>query len=147
MDIVLRSVVLFFLIFVVLKIIGRRELSRLEPFDFVLLVVLGDAVQQGLTQDDYSVTGAIIVVATIAVIQVAVAFVSYRVDGFQRILRGQPIVLVRDGQLIDANLRRERIRPEEVAEQARIQQIDSIEQIRWAVLEPSGEISFIPKPS
>src|SRR5438477_3258688 len=111
MDIVLRAIVVFAFLYVLMRIVGRRELSTLEPFDFVLLVVLGDAVQQGLTQDDYSVTGAIIVVATIAVIQVAVAFVSYRVDGFQRILRGEPIVLVRDGQLIDANLRRERIRP------------------------------------
>ncbi|HYY22245.1 MAG TPA: YetF domain-containing protein [Thermoleophilaceae bacterium] len=144
MDIALRALFLFFVIFVVLRAVGRRELSRLEPFDFVLLIVLGDAVQQGLTQDDYSVTGAVIVVATIAIVQVGVAYAGYRFGGLKTLLRGQPVVLVDDGKLVEANLKRERIRPDEVAEEARKQQIASIEQIRWALLEPSGDISVIP---
>ena len=64
MDLVVRAVVLFFFVFALTRVIGKRELSSLEPFDLILLIVLGDAIQQGLTQDDYSVTGAVIAVST-----------------------------------------------------------------------------------
>jgi uncharacterized membrane protein YcaP (DUF421 family) len=143
MDLVLRAIVLYFFIFVVARVVGRRELSSLAPFDIVLLIVLGDAIQQGLTQDDYSVTGAVIVVATLAVLQVGTSYVSFRWPRARSVLEGKPIVLVEDGSLIQSNLSRERITPEELAEEARQQQIDSIEKVKWAILESSGKISFI----
>jgi uncharacterized membrane protein YcaP (DUF421 family) len=127
------------------RVIGRRELSSLEPFDLILLIVLGDAIQQGLTQDDYSVTGAVIAVGTIAGLQVLTSWVSFRFRWARRVLDGDPIVVVQDGKLIEQNLRRERISAEELAEEARTQQIASIDEIEWAVFEPSGRISFIPK--
>src|SRR2546423_2669833 len=113
MDIVLRAIVLFAFVFVVVRMMGRRELAKLEPFDLILLIVLGDAVQQGLTQGDYSVTGAVLAVTTIALLQVGVTFLSWRFTGVRRLTKGEPIVLVQDGQPIERNLRRERIRLEE----------------------------------
>jgi uncharacterized membrane protein YcaP (DUF421 family) len=145
MDLVLRALVLFVFVFVLTRVIGRRELSSLEPFDLILLIVLGDAIQQGLTQDDYSVTGAIIAVSTIAALQVGVSFLRYRVGFLRPFLGGLPIVLVQDGSPIDGNLRRERLTVDELAEQARLQQIASLDDVAWAVLEPSGTISFIEK--
>ena len=143
MDLVLRAIILYFFIFVVARVIGRRELSSLAPFDLILLIVLGDAIQQGLTQDDYSVTGAIIVVATLAVLQVGTSYVSFKWPRARSALEGHPIVLLEDGSFIDSNMKRERMTPEEVAEEARQQQIDSLEKVKWAILEPSGKISFI----
>ena len=70
MDIVGRGIVIFAFLYVLMRAVGRRELSTLQPFDLILLVVVGDAVQQGLTQDDYSVTGAFLAIGTIAVLQV-----------------------------------------------------------------------------
>src|SRR6266566_3792768 len=134
MDIALRSIFLFFVVFVLMRVIGRRELSSLEPFDLVLLIVLGDAIQQGLTQDDYSVTGALIVVATFAILQVSVSYLSYRSRRLRPILQGEPIVILQDGKLIEQNLKRERLTAEEVAEQARQQQIASLDDLQWAVL-------------
>ena len=145
MDIALRSIVLFFFVYLLMRVLGRRELSSLEPFDLILLVVLGDSIQQGLTQDDYSVTGAMIVISTIASLQVLTSFLNFRIPWVRRVLDGDPIILVQDGKVIDKTLRRERITIEEVAEQARGQQIASIEDVKWAVFEPSGQISFIPK--
>ena len=78
MDIVLRAAFLFAFVFVLMRAIGKRELSSLEPFDLVLLIVLGDAIQQGLTQDDYSVTGAVIAVSTIGAIQVTSSYLAFR---------------------------------------------------------------------
>ena len=145
MDLVLRAIFMFFFIYALTRLIGRRELSSLEPFDLILLIVIGDAIQQGLTQDDYSVTGAVIVVGTFAVLQVLVSFVSYRVSALRPVLDGEPIVVVQDGKPIEGIMRRERITVEELMVEARMQQISSIDQIAWAVLETSGKISIIPK--
>jgi uncharacterized membrane protein YcaP (DUF421 family) len=145
MDIALRAVALFFFVYLLTRIIGRRELSSLEPFDLILLIVLGDAIQQGLTQDDYSVTGAMIAVGTFALLQVFVSYLSFRVSWLRPVLDGHPVVLIEDGKPIERNLKRERLTVEEVAEEARQQQIASLEDVQWAVLETSGNISFIEK--
>jgi uncharacterized membrane protein YcaP (DUF421 family) len=145
MDIALRGIVVFFFLYLLTRVIGRRELSSLEPFDLILLIILGDAVQQGLTQDDYSLTGAVIGVGTIAVLQVLTSYVSFRLPWARRVLDGQPIVIVQDGKVIEETLHRERMTVEELAEEARGQQIASLEDVQWAVFETSGKISFIPK--
>jgi uncharacterized membrane protein YcaP (DUF421 family) len=145
MDIALRAVVLFFFVFLLTRVIGRRELSSLAPFDLILLIVLGDAIQQGLTQDDYSVTGAMIAVGTFASLQVFVSWLSFRFAKLRPVLDGEPIVIVQDGRPLSRTMRRERLALEEVMEEARLQQIASIDDIAWAVLEPSGNISFIKR--
>jgi uncharacterized membrane protein YcaP (DUF421 family) len=147
MDLAIRAAFLFCFVYLLTRIIGRRELSSLEPFDLILLIVIGDAIQQGLTQDDYSVTGAMIVVGTFAMLQVLVSFVSYRFPRLRPALDGEPIIIVQDGKPIERNMKRERLTLEEVLVQARGQQIASLEQIEWAVLETSGKISIIPKNS
>jgi uncharacterized membrane protein YcaP (DUF421 family) len=145
MDIVFRGIAVYFFIYLLTRVMGRRELSSLAPFDLILLIILGDAVQQGLTQDDYSITGAVIGVGTIAALQVATSWVSFRSSRARTVLEGEPIVIVQDGKAIERNMKRERIVLSEVMEEARLQQIDSLEQIQWAVLETSGNISFIKK--
>jgi uncharacterized membrane protein YcaP (DUF421 family) len=145
MDLVFRTVFVFFLIFGVTRAVGRRELSSLEPFDMILLVVIGDLVQQGVTQSDYSLTGATTVIATLALLTVFTAWLSFRVRRLRPILEGDPIVIVADGAVLERNLRRQRMTVEEVEAEARLQQIASLEQVRFAVLETNGKISFATK--
>jgi uncharacterized membrane protein YcaP (DUF421 family) len=145
MDLAFRAVALFCFVYLITRIIGRRELSSLEPFDLILLIVIGDAIQQGLTQDDYSVTGALIVIGTFAILQVLVSYISFRFPRLRPALDGEPIVVVQDGRAIEKNMRRERITLEEVLVEARQQQVPSLDEIAWAVLETSGKISIIPK--
>jgi uncharacterized membrane protein YcaP (DUF421 family) len=144
-DLVLRATAGFFLVFLITRVVGKRELSGLEPFDLILLVVMGDLIQQGMTQDDYSVTGAVLVVGTIAVLTVAVSYVNFRVPPLRRVIEGEPVILIEDGRPIEKNLRRERLTLEELAAEARQQQIASLEDVRWVVLETAGKLSFIPK--
>jgi uncharacterized membrane protein YcaP (DUF421 family) len=145
MDLVIRACVIFFFVFLVTRIVGRRELSQLEPFDLILLVVVGDLVQQGVTQSDESVTGALIVISTIAMLSVAVSWVSFRSRRVRLVTEGEPIVLVQDGRPIERNMRRERITLQDIQEQARQSQITSVADLRWAILEDDGNISCVSR--
>ena len=145
MDIVIRATIIFVFIWLLMRVMGRRELSSLEPFDLIILVVIGDLVQQGVTQQDLSVTGAALAVATIGLLTVLLTWLNYRFPRLRPALEGRPVVLVEDGKAIERNLKRERITLEELAAQARLKEIDSIADVRWAVLETSGAISFIPR--
>jgi uncharacterized membrane protein YcaP (DUF421 family) len=145
MDIVLSAIVIFVLLYVLMRVIGRRELSALEPFDLILLIVVGDLVQQGLTQDDYSLTGALLAIGTIAMLVLAVSFVNFRFPRLRPLLDGEPIVIVQDGKPIEKNMRRERLTVDDLAAAARLQSIGSVDDVAWAVMETSGRISFIKK--
>ena len=147
MDLVLRTTFVFFLILLVTRAVGRRELSSMEPFDLILLVVIGDLVQQGVTKSDYSVTGATTVILTIALLTVLTAYVSFRFRRLRPVLEGEPIVLVADGEVLDGSLRRERITRDELAAEARLAQIGSLADVRYAVLETNGKISFLTSDS
>jgi uncharacterized membrane protein YcaP (DUF421 family) len=145
MDIVLRGAFIFFILYLLMRVIGRRELSSLEPFDLILLVVLGDAVQQGLTQDDYSLTGALLAIGTIAMLQLLVSYTNFRFPRLRPLLDGEPIVVVRDGEPIERNLRRERVTMDDLTSAMRRQGIGKLDEVQWAVMETSGAISFIKK--
>jgi uncharacterized membrane protein YcaP (DUF421 family) len=143
MDIVVRAFFAFVFVVVVTRVIGRRELSSLEPFDLILLIVLGDLIQQGVTQSDYSFTGLVLAGGTFTLLTVAVSYVVFRFRRVRPLFEPEPLILVEDGKVIDRNLRRERLTTEELAAEARLQQIPSLADVRWAVLETSGKISFI----
>ena len=146
MDIVLRAVIIYLLVFAFTRALGRRELATLQPFDFILLVVIGDLIQSGVTQNDLSFTGVLIVVSTIGILQVIISYLGFRVRRMRPFLQGEPIVLVEKGKLIDRNMRRERLTLDDLAEKARLSEIESLDRIKWAVLETNGDISFIKQP-
>jgi uncharacterized membrane protein YcaP (DUF421 family) len=145
MDIVLRGIFVFFFLYVLMRIIGRRELGSLEPFDLILLIILGDAVQQGLTQDDYSLTGAMLAIGTIAVLQVSMSFLNFRFPGLRPLLDGEPVIVLQDGKPMERNMRRERVTMDDLTEAARKQGIGKLDDVAWGVMETSGEISFVKK--
>jgi uncharacterized membrane protein YcaP (DUF421 family) len=145
MDLVARAVVGFLALLLITRVAGRRELSSFEPFDLILLVVIGDLLQQGITQDDYSVTGMLLVLLTMTLLSVGVSFLGFRFAPLRGVLEGQPIVLIDDGTLLERNLRRERLTPGELAAAARQNGIFSLSEVRWAVLETNGVISFLEK--
>jgi uncharacterized membrane protein YcaP (DUF421 family) len=147
MDIVFRAAWMFFFVWLITRAVGRRELSTLEPFDLILLIVLGDLIQQGVTQNDFSVTGAMLATGTVGLMTILFSWLSFRFPRVQPILEGDPVIVVEHGEPIERNLRRNRITLEELAAQARLNNIAHIEDVEWAVLETSGQISFIKKSS
>jgi uncharacterized membrane protein YcaP (DUF421 family) len=143
MDIVLRAAVAYVFIVFLMRVVGKRELSSMEPSDIVLLVVIGDLVQNGITQSDYSVTGVVLAAGTIGLLATGTAFLTYRSKRIRSVVEGEPVILVQDGSTIERNLKNERLTLDELMEQARQQQIESLDKVKWAVLEKSGAISFI----
>jgi uncharacterized membrane protein YcaP (DUF421 family) len=147
MDLVLRALAVYVAIFAFTRILGRRELSSLQPFDLILLIVIGDLIQNGVTQNDLSVTGVLIVIATMGAAQVVTSYLSFRFSKLRPILEGEPIILVQNGKVIDRNMRRERLCLDDLAEQARKSEVESLDEVKWAVLETNGDISFIKNHS
>ena len=145
MDIVIRAACLFVFVWLVTRAVGRRELSTLQPFDLILLIVLGDLVQQGVTQNDFSVTGGMLAVGTFALMAILFSWLGFRFSALQPVLEGDPVIVVERGKPIAKNLRRNRITLEELAAQARLSNIAHVEDVEWAVLETGGQISFIKK--
>lgn len=143
MDIVIRAVVAYVFIIVLLRVTGRRELSSMGPTDLLLLVVIGDLIQNGVTQSDMSVTGITIAVSTFALLSVASSFLVYKSKRARRIIEGTPIIVVQNGELVEPNLRAQRMTLDDVMEAARAQQIERLDQIKWAVLESNGSLSFV----
>jgi uncharacterized membrane protein YcaP (DUF421 family) len=142
---VLRAVIIYVVVFAFTRALGRRELSTLQPFDLILLIVIGDLIQSGVTQNDLSVTGVLLILCTIGSLQVLTSYIAFRCRRVRPILQGEPIVLVENGKLIERNMRRERLTLDDLAEKARLSEISSIDDLRWAVLETNGDISFIKK--
>ena len=145
MDLVLRAVAMFVFLFVLTRIIGKRELGSLQPFDLLLLIILGDALQQGMTQDDYSITGAVLIVGTFASLQVLLSWLSFRFPRTRPILEGEPIIVIQDGEPIARNLRRERLTVDDLTEGARRQGIAHLADVHFAILETDGTLSFLQK--
>jgi len=143
MDLVFRAAAIFVVVYFVTRLVGRRELTSLEPFDLILLVVLGDLVQQGVTQSDNSVTGTVIVIGTLVLCISTLEWVTWRFPRLRSKIDGQPLVLIEHGRPIDRNLKRERLTIDELEAEARLQQISSLSDVRLAVLETNGQISFI----
>jgi uncharacterized membrane protein YcaP (DUF421 family) len=143
MDLVIRAAIAYLAVFAFTRLLGRREMSQMQPFDLILLVVIGDLIQQGVTQNDLSVTGLLIVIATVGLMQVSASYLSYRFRRLRPVLEGEPVVIIENGAFVDRNMRRERLTEDDVAEEMRLQNITSLTQVRWGVMETSGKISFV----
>lgn len=145
MEIVVRAAVVYVFLWVLLRVVGKRELSELNAFDLVLLIVMGDLIQQGVTQEDMSITGNLLAVSTMAVLLVATSWVSFRWRPARRVLEGVPVVVIKDGEVYEQVLRNERLTVDDLRESAREQQVGDLADVDWAVLEPDGKLSFVTK--
>ncbi len=145
MEIVIRSLVVYVLLWALLRTMGKRTLSELGAFEMVLLVVIGDLVQQGVTQEDMSVTGSMLAVGTMGLLVLLTAAWSRRSKLADRVIEGEPVVVLRDGEPMLDVLRREQMSIDDLAEAARSDGHERFDELRWAVLEADGKVSFIPR--
>ena len=143
MDVVWRAVTIYFFLFLFTRALGKRELSEMSAFELIVLVTIGDLVQQGVTQEDFSMTGAVLAVSTFGFLALIGSYTSFRVPRLRRVLEGEPVVVLHQGRWLHEVLRTERLTREEVIEAARNQGISDVGDVRLGVLEPDGKFSFL----
>ena len=143
MDIVIRAALMFVFLFALLRLMGKRELGQMTPFELVVIIVMGDLIQQAVTQVDTSLTGAVLAVSTFAFLGVLLSWITWRFPSTQRVLEGEPRVIVRHGTIDRAALARDRMTVDEVEAEMRMAGIASLSMVAWAILETTGKISFI----
>ena len=145
MEIVLRATIIFFFLWILTRVLGKRTLAQLSTFELVLLIVLGDMIQGSVTQNDTSMTGGMLAVGTLAVWVTVFSFASWRFNGVEKVIAGVPAILVNDGEVIEETLRIERMPMSDLMEAARQQGIGDLDEVKLAVLETNGLVSFIKK--
>lgn len=143
MGIVLRSVAIYAFLWLILRAIGKRELAQLTAFDLVVVVVMGDLIQQGLTLEDMSVTGAMLAVTPMALLTVATGAVAVRWPRAGRVLEGVPVVVLHRGKVVTEALRNERLDLADLYEAARSEGISDLRDVEWCLLEADGKFSFL----
>ncbi len=146
MDSVIKAVVVYLVLWLVIRSSGRRTLGQLTVFDFILFLIVGGAAQRALMGQDYSLTNAFLVIITFVAIDILLSFVERDVPGVAKILKGVPTIVVENGHVLSGRLRRARVTEDEVLEAARHSHgLERMDQIRFAILEASGRISIIPR--
>jgi uncharacterized membrane protein YcaP (DUF421 family) len=144
MELFLRATMIYWFLWIVVRGTGKRSLAELTPLDLLLIVILGDFVQQGVTQEDMSITGAMIAVS-VFVLWTIVADLWGRSSGTaNRVLAGEPVILVRSGEPLMSRLDQERVTLDELKEAARMEGFGDLREVEFAVLEADGRFSFIP---
>lgn len=146
MDSVIKSAIVFLVLWLVIRASGRRTLGQLTVFDFILFLIIGGVAQRALTAQDYSLTHAFLIIATFVVIDVVVSLVERDVPPLAGILKGLPTIVVENGHVLSGRLRRARLTEDDVLQAARrLHGLETMNEIKFAIFEASGEISIIPR--
>lgn len=145
MEIVLRALGVYLFLLVLFRLTGKRTLSELSTFDFVLLLIISEATQNALVDDDRSVVTALAVILTLVLADLVLSILKARSSTMERISEGVPVLLVNNGKFIDEHLARTNVTRTDILQSARENQgVEDIGQIKYALLETSGSISIIP---
>lgn len=146
MDSVLRAAAIYLVVLVVFRLAGRRTLSELTTFDFVLLLIIGEATQQALLGDDFSIVNAMVVIVSLVVFDIALSLLKNKSRWLSKLIDGEPMIIVEHGQVLERRVRKARIDEADILEAARHSQgLERIDQIKFAILEKDGKISIIPR--
>lgn len=143
MALVVRATVIYFFLWMVARGVGKRELSQLTAFELILLVIMGDLIQQGVTLEDTSLMGAIIVLSTLSFWVIVMSFLSWRFRSTRNLFEGFPVIVVHNGAPVAEVLELERVTLDEIKVEARKSGIDDLSQVRVGVLERDGKFSFL----
>jgi uncharacterized membrane protein YcaP (DUF421 family) len=143
MDIVVRAAIVYVFVWLVLRALGKRELGELTPFELVLLFIVGDLVQQSITQGDTSLTAAVLAIGTITLLILAQSYVVFRWKRTRPVLEGVPVVVVLEGEIVEPAIRSQRMSTDDVEEAARAQGIGDLNDVQVAILESDGKLAFI----
>jgi uncharacterized membrane protein YcaP (DUF421 family) len=144
MDAVLRAAAIYLALMVLFRISGRRALGEMTSFDFVLLLIIGEATQQALLGDDFSITNAVLVIVTLLSIDIGFSLLKRRSKRIGKLIDGGPTIIVENGVFLRHRMHEERVQEDDVMQAARLGPgVESVDQIKFAIIERNGKISII----
>jgi uncharacterized membrane protein YcaP (DUF421 family) len=147
MDSIVRAVLVYLVLLVIFRVAGKRSLAQITTFDFILLLIIAEAIQPALAGGDDSMTNSLLLVLTLFGLDIALSFLKDKSSLLEKLVDDVPLVLVEDGRPIQERLQKARVDEEDILSSARISQgLERMDQIKYAVLERSGGISVIPNP-
>lgn len=146
METVVRVAVIYVFVLVALRVLGKREFSQLTPFDLVILLLIPELAQQSMVREDFSITNALIGLSTLFTLVLITSVLSHLSSKAESLLSGTPTVLVSDGRILEDHLNSERVPPTEIYGEMHKVGLSDLSQVRWAILETDGKISFVPHP-
>lgn len=145
METVIRVAIIYVFILVGLRLLGKREFSQLSTMELVTLLLIPEIVSQSLIREDFSLTNALVGVATLFVLVFLNSLLTHKSKSFEEVVESSPAVLVQHGQLVEENLNKERVAPDEIFSEMHKVGLEKLEQVRWAILETDGNISIVPE--
>jgi len=144
-SIVVRSAIIYFFVFIILRLGGKRTLGEMTTFDLVLLLIISEATQQALINNDHSMTGGMLAITTLVFIDIMVQLLSNRFKRFDQVVNSVPLILLRNGEPLMDRIKKSRLQVEDILEAARkLRGLEKLEQIKYAILEKDGSISIVP---
>ena len=147
METVIRIALIYIVIVIGLRVLGKREFSQMSPLELVSLLLIPEIASQALTREDFSFTNAVVGLATLFVLVFFTSLLMHRFKTVETAISDSPSVLVQNGEFIKETLNRERVTPGEVFVEMRKAGLEKLGQIKWAILETDGKISIVPESS
>lgn len=146
MDSILRGIAIYIVLLIIFRIAGKRSVSQITTFDFVLLLIISEVVQQAMIANDNSIVNAVLLVITLVGLDIAFSLWKQRSERFTRLVDSLPLMLIEDGKLLKDRMKKERVDESDILFQARhLQGLERLDQIKYAILETSGGITVVPK--
>ena len=144
METVLRVAVIYLFVLTALRLLGKREFSQLSPVELIMLMLIPDIVAPSIVRDDFSLTTALIAVSTVMLLVLLTSLLVHMNRRLEFIVHARPAVLVHEGTIYSETLNKERVSTEEIVAAAREQGIESLESVKWAILQTDGRIALVP---
>lgn len=142
-EVILRAVIIYAALFILFRFMGKKQLGEMSPMDFILLLIISEGVSGGLVGEEYTVSGAIIVAVTLMSLNYLVDYTAFRSKKVEKIIEGEPQILIRDGHILSKTANKENLSKDEILQALRLNQVESIEEVRLGILETNGKISVI----
>lgn len=144
-TIFIRTMILYILVVVAVRIMGKAELSELQPYELVIIIMISELASLSMEKVETPFINGVVAISTLVFLQIIVSFITLKSEKARAIICGKPSILIKNGKIIDKELKKLRINMNDLIEQLRTKNFSNIDDVEFAILETNGDLSVIPK--
>lgn len=143
LEMIIRGAVVYAFVFILLRLVGKKQIGQLSPFDLVLLLIISEGVSNSLLGGENSLLGGMVCAATLVALNYGTDLLAFQSARAERVIEGKPVVLIREGRLNKASMEKQKISRGELFGTLREHGVEFLDQVKWGVLETNGKVSVI----